>query len=1078
LDGINFLNMKLFLGLSFILFFHSGLCGQPFPSDWENPLISGINRLPVHATSISFKSVEKAMGYDIRTSSRYCTLNGRWKFNWSPVPQQAPENFFLSDYNASSWDEIPVPANWELQGYGTAIYTNIIYPFVPVDPPNVPDDDNPVGCYVRDFNLPEGWKNMRIILHFGGVSSAFYVWLNGEWIGYSEDSRLPSEFDITSTVRPKNNRLAVKVYRWSDGSYLEDQDHWRLSGIHREVYLTAAPEIHIADFFVRTELDEDYQDGILKIHPKLHYLDSNQADKWRIGFNLYDGNGASVFNENIEKSTYDLVHPRYTQTGHIPFGFFEEKVIHPSKWSAEDPALYTLVVYLKDSEGKVVEARSTRIGFRELKIQKGQLLVNGVPVKLIGTNRHDHDQYTGKVVSRELMEQDARLMKQFNFNAVRTSHYPNDPYWLDLCDEYGLYVIDEANLETHGVYSMLSNDPTWYAAFLARAIRMVERDKNHPSIIMWSLGNESGSGPNHAAMAGWIKAYDPTRFIHYEGAQSNIYDQPANPPLPDPPYVDVISRMYWPISDMVKLANDDYDDRPVMWCEYAHAMGNSVGDLDAFWAAIRSNKRMLGAFIWDWVDQGLVKKTPDGRTYWAYGGDFGDTLINDGDFCINGVVYPDRTPKPATYQCKYVFQPVGIFPVDLKTGEIRIVNRYDFLSLDHLEANWTLIRNGDPIRTGSIDANGIQPGGERKINIPVKVPEDLQPGDEYFLNLSFRLREKTRWANAGHTVATEQFKLPYKNRLLPVMDIAGLPEIRLSEHRDRYLIEGKNFKIVFDRNSGFLSSIHYGDTDIIENPMKPNFWRPQTDNDFRGAKTHIFQGVWKNAGPNARLASLDVLKISDGIIRIATRHLLPDVQSVVVMSYTVFGSGDLLVNYRFVPGKDLPEIPRIGMQLGINASMKTLEWFGRGPMESYWDRKSSVPFGIYQQDVFRDYQMYIKPQESGNKSGVRWAILQNETKGLLIVTEDEINVSAWPYSMENIEKARHSIDLVPDKSITLNIDKLQMGLGGDDTWSMKSKPHEPFRIYPDEYTYSFRMSLIDATTMPGDKNIFKWLPEF
>jgi beta-galactosidase len=1035
---------------------------------------------------MSFESVEKAKGYDWKTSSRYHSLNGQWKFNWSPVPDQAPENFYQTDFNVSSWKEIPVPANWELQGYGTAIYTNITYPFVPVDPPRVPDEDNPVGCYVQEFDLPATWKDLKITLHFGGVSSAFYVWLNGEYIGYSEDSRLPAEFDITSFVKPRSNRLAVKVYRWSDGSYLEDQDHWRMSGIHREVYLAASPRIHISDLFVQTAFDKNYQDAVIKIRPKLDYEQADLAERWRIGFNLYDDEQVPVFKENIEKSLNGLVHIQYPQTGHIPFGFFEEKVIQPRKWSAEGPILYTLVIYLKDEKGKVVEARSLRVGFREFKIEKGQLLVNGVPVKLIGTNRHDHDQLTGKVVSREGMLQDVRLMKQFNFNAVRTSHYPNDPYWLDLCDEYGLYVIDEANLECHGLNSMLSNDAEWQEAFLARAIRMVERDKNHPCIVMWSLGNESGAGPNHAAMAGWIKAYDPTRIIHYEGAQTNINDRPTNPPSPDPSYVDVISRMYWPIDEMVNLATADNDDRPVMWCEYAHAMGNSVGDLDAFWEAIRSHKRLLGGFIWDWVDQGIVRQTPGGKSYWAYGGDLGDTLINDGNFCINGVVYPDRTPKPATYQCKYVFQPVAVQPVNLSEGSFRIRNRYDFLSLDHLNGTWILTRNGENIRNGQIDLSGILAGGEKSYRVPLEIPENLDPGDEYFLNLSFQLREGASWADAGHLVATEQLKLPFENRLLPVMDISGPGSgfgsgsqgIQLSEKEDRYVIDGENFEIVFDRTSGYLQSIRFNNQEIIQDPMKPNFWRPQTDNDFRGAMTHIFQGVWKKAGPGARLVSMDLNRIDEGTIKVIAQHLFLDVQSLLVLSYTIYGSGDILVNYTFDPGKDLPEIPRIGLQLGVNASMRSMEWFGRGPMESYWDRKSSVQFGVYQQDIYRDYQMYVKPQESGNKSDVRWAILENEKVGLLIMTKDEINVSAWPYSMENIEKARHTVDLTPGDWITLNIDKLQMGLGGDDSWSIKAKPHEEFRICPDEYNYSFRLSLIDLEKQTIDKKLYNWLPEY
>jgi len=1069
--------MKLFLIVSLHVLIPLILSGQSPLNDWENPHVSGTNRLPARATSISFATIEEAKAVDRLASSRYYSLNGIWKFHWSPVPGKAPENFYHATYDFSSWVDFPVPSNWELKGYGTAIYTNITYPFVPVDPPYVPDDDNPVGCYVKEFDLPDSWNDMKITLHFGGVSSAYYVWLNGEFVGYSEDSHLPAEFDISSVVKPEKNRLAVKVYRWSDGSYLEDQDHWRLSGIHRDVFLSAAPDIHLTDFFIRTDLDESYRDAILMVRPKIHYSDKELADRWRIGINLYDPLGNPVF-ENIEKGLGGLIHINYPQTGHIKFGFFEEKVVQPAKWSAEQPNLYTLVIYLKDNNGNILEVRSVRIGFRELEIMEGQLLVNGSPVKLIGTNRHDHDPLTGKVVSRERMVQDVILMKQFNFNAVRTSHYPNDPYWLDLCDEYGLYVIDEANLETHGLNSMLSNDPEWHGAFVSRAARMVERDKNHPSIIMWSLGNESGSGPNHAAMAGWIKAYDPTRYIHYEGAQSNINGIPTDPPSPDPAYVDVISRMYWPIERMINLATADYDDRPVMWCEYAHAMGNSVGDLEAFWDAIRSHKRMLGAFIWDWVDQGILKQAPDGRSYWAYGGDFGDTLINDGNFCINGVVFPDRTSKAATLHCKYVFQPVAVEPVNLAEGIVRIRNRYDFINLDHLTAHWSLEKNGKNITSGEMQLEGIPAGEKKMTRIPFDKPTKITPGDEYFLTLSFHLGNDTKWADKGYLVASEQFKLPYENRILPVIDARNLPDIQLVENDDHYVIVGDDFEILFDRESGFLNSLRFKENEIIGESMKPNFWRPQTDNDFMGAQTHIGQGLWKQAGPDAVLAEINTYRINEGVIKISVRHLLPDAHSELTLNYTVYGSGDMLVDYTFKPGKDLPEIPRIGLQTGISPALNSMTWFGRGPLESYWDRKSSVHFGVYVQDIGKDYPMYIKPQESGNKSDVRWAVFSNQDVGLIIVAENELNVSAWPYSMEVIEKARHTVDLEPGKWITLNIDHLQMGLGGDDSWTRNSRPHEPFRIYPDVYHYSFRLSFIDLGQKRVDESLVYWLPEY
>jgi len=1052
---------------------------QNQPEDWENPTVSGINRLPATATSVSFASVEEAKKVNLKSSSRYYSLNGTWKFYWTPVPkEEAPGTFFKTNYDIASWKNIPVPSNWELYGYGTAIYTNVTYPFVPVDPPYVPDDDNPVGYYVREFDLPSSWEDMKIILHFGGISSAYYVWLNGEFVGYSEDSRLPTEFDITSNVKSKENRLAVKVYRWSDGSYLEDQDHWRLSGIHRDVYLKASPRTHINDFFIQTDLTNQYEDAILKVRPKIVFDNMKEAESWTIGMNVYDDNGNSIFDKNIEKGLRGLIHINYTQTGHIRFGFFEEKIIKPKKWSAEQPNLYTLILYLKDSDGKVMEAQSVRIGFREIAIIDGQLLVNGVPVKLYGSNRHDHHQHTGKVVTEELMLEDVKLMKQFNFNAVRTSHYPNNPYWLDLCDEYGLYVIDEANLETHGVNSMLSNDAEWYEAFLSRAIRMVERDKNHPSIILWSLGNESGSGPNHAAMAGWIKAYDPTRYIHYEGAQSNINDRPTNPPTPDPEYVDVISRMYWTIDQMVELATWDRDNRPVMWCEYAHAMGNSVGDLDAFWEAIRSHKRLLGAFIWDWVDQGLVKKNPDGREYWAYGGDFGDTLINDGNFCINGVVFPDRSTKPATFHCKYIQQPVGFKPVDLSNGRIRVINRYHFNNLKELNGTWTLTRNGYIVDTGNIDSLNILPQENRIIKIPFNPPSSLNPGDEYFLNISFQLRDAKNWASEGHIVATEQFKLPFMNKTLPVINLELYSDIQMEEDNELIKVSGNEFEISFNKQDGLLNSWIYQGEKIIERSLKPNFWRPQTDNDFRGALTHIRQGVWKDAASSMVLKQLDINRITDKVIKIRSDYLLSNINSMLTISYTCFNTGDILVKYNFVPGKDLPEIPRIGLQVGIDQSLDNLVWYGRGPQESYWDRKSSVHVGVYNQSVRDDYMYYIKPQESGNKSDVRWALLRNENTGLLISSQEKLNISAWPYTMENIENARHTVDLKESGFITLNIDKLQMGLGGDDSWSMRSLPHETFRIYPVVYTYSFRMRAVDLQQYQLKDVLNYWLPEY
>ncbi|MFW5726124.1 MAG: glycoside hydrolase family 2 TIM barrel-domain containing protein, partial [Bacteroidota bacterium] len=571
-------------------------------NEFEDPLVNGINRMPARATSISFESEEKALALDRKASARYQSLNGDWNFHFSPTDKDAPGNFFQEDFRPRGWSTIPVPSNWEMQGFGTAIYTNISYPFVPVNPPYIPDNDNPTGSYITKFQVPSQWRDMQITLHFGGVSSAMYVWLNGEFVGYSEDSHLPVEFDITPVLKRGENTLAVRVHKYSDGVYLEDQDHWRLGGIHRDVYITASPKVQLYDFFVRTQLDQFNRNAEVLIRPEFSNFDNADYQGYLLEVQLYDPQNQPVWDEPATLAAAAEIEERYGPQSAHRFDLIKMGVPDPLKWTAETPNLYTIVFTLKDDRGRAVEYRSTRIGFRKLEIIDGEFFVNGRPVLLFGVNRHDHNQYNGKVVSEENMRKDVELMKQFNLNAVRTSHYPNDPRFLELCDEYGLYVIDEANIETHQIGSQLSHRPEWGLAHLERAQRMVLRDKNHPSIIFWSLGNESGSGPNHAAMSAWIKEYDPTRFIHYEGAIHN-YEVTS----PDPVWVDMRSRMYFPIESMVDMANYSPDPRPVIWCEYAHSMGNSTGNLFKFRDAIRQNHRLIGAFIWDWMDQGLVK---------------------------------------------------------------------------------------------------------------------------------------------------------------------------------------------------------------------------------------------------------------------------------------------------------------------------------------------------------------------------------------------------------------------------------------------------------------------------------------
>jgi beta-galactosidase len=1010
-------------------------------NDWENPLVSGINRLPARADSISFPDEKSALYAGVRNSPRLQSLDGNWRFSWAPTPAGAPRDFHQAGFDASGWKTIPVPSNWEMQGYGIAIYTNITYPFVPVNPPYVPKDDNPVGSYITEFEIPSAWSGMRVILHFGGVSSAFYAWVNGQRIGYSEDSCLPAEFDITGFLKAGRNRLAVQVYRWSDGSYLEDQDHWRLSGIHRSVYLEAVPANHLGDFFVQTELDAQYRDAVLKIRPRVRYQDPAQLNGWTIKAQLFDAAGKPLWPAALVKNADALIR----EEQRYPYGSdslnvgIQGQVANPLKWSAEYPNLYTLVVSLVDAGGQVQEARSCRVGFRKVEIKDGALLINGRSIKLYGANRHEFDQYRGKSVTEETMLQDIRLLKQFNFNAVRTSHYPNHPRWYELCDEYGIYLMDEANLESHGVGSLLSNHPDWHEAFVARAVRMVERDKNHPSVIIWSLGNESGSGPNHAAMSGWIKAYDPTRPVHYEGAQ-------------DPFYVDMISRMYAPIPRMVALANNG-DPRPVVYCEYAHSMGNSTGALYQFWDAIRANKRMIGAFVWDWVDQGLRRKASDGREYWAYGGDSGDK-INDENFCINGVVSPDRGVKAATWEFKKVMQPIGVQALDASRGRFEIFNRHTFTALDEFSATWELTENGRNIQKGKLEVPPIAAGESARVTVPFQVPP-IPVGAEYHLRIGFQLRSAKSWAAAGHEVAWEQFALPWKAALPPAANLAVMPQLRLKSGANEYGIEGKDVRLRFSRRSGLLESFVYAGKELIVAPPEPNFWRAETDNDRRTG-TAAKLAPWKEAAKNRKLLAVRASQPMSQVIQVVAEFELPNVNGTFTSRYTIFGSGEVRVENALQPGPGQPEIMRIGWQLQIPAACDAMSWFGRGPHESYEDKKTGAAIGIYNASVKKDFFQYVRPQETGNKTEVRWMALADSTgTGLLIVGEEPLNVSAWPYKQEAIAAARHIHELPPPGNITLNIDLRQMGVGGDDSWSANGQPHPEFMIPAELHRYSF-----------------------
>lgn len=1012
-------------------FFFTSCTFEREATDWENPSIISINKEDGHTLNIS----------DLGDINNQLSLNGSWKFKWFKTPQEIPEDFYLSNYNTSNWDEISVPGSWQLQGYGQPIYTNVQHPFTPVEPPYLPIDNNPNGLFKRQFDLPDGWDEQDIYLHFAGIKSAFYVWLNDNFVGYSQGSATPAEFDITKYVVEKGNEISVRVLRWSDGSYLEDQDGWRLSGIYRDVFLYATPKTHIRDYFVRTDLDENYNHANLNIR----FMIKNSGDSLavrKINIKLSDESGKEVFNQTTE--------PAEISPSSEDFVEFKKLVISPAKWSAEIPYLYEISISQINTENEIIESFKNKIGFRSVELKGGQMLVNGKAITLKGVNRHEHDPVTGKTISKASMIQDIKLMKQNNINAVRTSHYPNDPLWYDLCDEYGLYLYDETNLETHAFWSRFTLDPTWEKAFVDRIQRMVERDKNHPSIIVWSLGNEAGYGPNHEEMARWVSGYDKTRLIHYE----------ANEPgyIPEANHFDIIANMYASVDLMIKLSEEN-PDRPVILCEYSHAMGNSNGNIYKYWETIEKYPRIQGGFIWDWVDQGILQEDSDGKWY-AYGGDFGET-IHDGNFCINGLVSPDRIPHPGLNEVKKVQQFVKIEALDLESGKVKISNKYDFIDIDFLTLNWNVQVNGKIVQKGNIPSIKLKPGKSRNIELPVSRPI-LTAGAESWLNINFTLNKNTSWAEKGHVLAWDQFKLPFKAPLLKASDLKDFASVKLSETEDEIKITGQSFSMAFDKKDGMIKSWSYDGSELLINGPSPNFWRAPTDNDLGGDNS--FAKRWFDAGLdklNYALIEIKSNQISGKAIQVKVSSKLEGIANKINcdLTYTIFGNGEIHLENKILPDKELPVLPKIGIQMRFSSSFENIQWYGRGPHESYWDRKKSAMVGLYSGKVKEQFFDYIKPQENGNKTDVKWVSLTNDDGIGLLATSDELfNTSAHHYSLKNLTEAKHQKDIKNSGSITLNLDHLVMGLGGDDSWNPRT--HEEFLIKPEAYSYTIRLKPI------------------
>lgn len=1002
---------------------------KPIDAWWEDPTIFNVGQRRPHANFIPFPDVNALINSKREASPYYFDLNGQWKFHWAKRPADRPKDFYQPDFNASNWNNIPVPANWEMEGHGVPIYVNDRYPF-PKNPPHIPHDYNPVGSYRHTFSVPENWEGRQIFLVFEAVKSAAYFWLNGQFLGYNQDSRTPVEFDISSYLKEKENTIAVEVYRWSDASYIECQDMWRLSGIFRDVYLWAAPQIHIRDFFAKADLSSDYKTGLLDITLNIEGFESNgKAQNLELSLDLFDSE-ANKKNLGIEEIRWT----GKSETVHT----FSYAVPKAEKWTAETPNLYHLALSLKKG-AEIIEVVGCKVGFRKIEIKNTQVLINGKSITVKGVNRHEHDEYKGQVVDEASMLQDIALMKAANINSVRNSHYPNHYRWYELCDEYGLYVVDEANIETHGMGATLQAEfdeaphpayrPEWKEAHLERVERMFERTKNHACIITWSLGNEAGNGENFKAAYQWLKNKDLSRPVQYEQA-----GEEAN--------TDIVCPMY-PTLDYLKSYAESKPDRPFIMCEYAHAMGNSVGNLKEYWDLIEAYDCLQGGFVWDWVDQGIAAEK-DGEKYWKFGGDFGDEQVpSDNVFCINGILAPDRSPHPSYWEVKKHYQNIKFRAVDLAKGLIEIKNDFSFISLESYTFEWKIWGEKGLVKTGTFNLR-LEPG--QKIVQEIEVQSiNYDSKVDYFLDLSVKLKDAVLFLAKDFEVAKEQFCLRRKN-VQETAEFYAVETRSIQETKTTICVEGTDTKWIFDRNTGLLNTFQYQGFDVLKTPPIPHFWRAPNDNDF-GNEMPERCAIWRYAHQTFKLKSI---KCSEACVK--TVFYSSVLKATFQLHYHIDLKGSLLLDCVFdFQDKTLPELPRVGLFFQIPESLNKIEYFGRGPIENYIDRNSAAHVGRYESTVAKQYYPYIAPQENGYKTEVRW-IRFDSSKGynLKIKGLDTFGISALNYSPEALTRstrgALHTVDLKAEKVISICVDDQQMGIGGIDSWG--AFPLDKYRIYP------------------------------
>lgn len=1024
-------------------------------NDWQNPVVFQRNRVAGHSPHHGYKTLEDALH---NANAQKYLLNGEWDFCLFDAPEQVPENLLAATLSAeeqAKWQPIVVPSNWQLKGYDKPIYCNVKYPF-PVNPPIAPSE-NPTGCYRTTFSVTKAQLSQRNHIVFEGVNSAFHLWCNGEYVGYSQDSRLPAEFDVSNLLVEGENRLATMVIRWSDGSYLEDQDMWWLSGIFRDVSLITKPRQHIQDVFVTPTLDACYRDATVSVRTSI-----KAQLRCKVGIQLFDGDTAVT--EQIVTGTNNKRVDEKGGWDDVVFQTLEVK--EPKHWTAETPYLYRIVVSLIDDSGNVIDREAYNVGFRNVEMKNGQLLVNGKAVLIRGVNRHEHHQAKGHAINEDDMLEDIKLLKQNNFNAVRTAHYPNHPRWYELCDEYGLYVVDEANIETHGMFPMgrLSRDPLWAGAYMARFTQMVERDKNHPSIIIWSLGNECGHGPTHDAMYGWAKSFDPSRPVQYEGGGA------------DTTATDIIAPMYarvdtdveddavpkWAIKKWLSLPGEN---RPVILCEYAHAMGNSLGSFDEYWKAFKDYPRLQGGFIWDWVDQGLTKHTDSGDAFWAYGGDFGDT-DNDRQFCINGLLFPDRTPHPHLFEAKYCQQHLS-FSLTEETDkwQLSVKSDYLFRHTDNELLRWQVLENGKPIIEGECPIY-VAPQQAQTVSIAPEI--SFKAGALYHLNIDVVLANDCAWAKAGHVIDTAQLALANKSGLIPFVSTANVANenaesgVSVKAENTTLLVSVKNNVFSFNSESGLLTSWLHEDSETLSAPLEDNFFRAPLDNDIGVSEVdnpdpNAWESRWRRAGIGKwdRICTSVDVEQSTFDVRITSLfeyHYNDKLIAATKWVYTINHQAVLTVEVEVLLDDSLPPMPRIGLQAAVPAPRSNeqermrVTWQGLGPFENYPDRKAAARFGEHSLSIADMQTHYIFPTDNGLRSDCK----QLDISGLRVNGQFCFSVSE--YGQAQLDTAKHTSDLMPQDCVFVYIDHAHMGVGGDDSWSPST--HKAFLIEEKCYRYS------------------------